>query len=161
MARGPEWRRFILSTPTPYRITESLPMYLVMAAHLHTCVKLRDYPPREFWLNMNLNIWIFRPGLCTHAEDCHKRANGTDLGSSTNWAQTFQLDTIAFLSPDQRNEFRDWNLVFVPYCSGDMHMGGRWRKRDLEPPTPTATATATATATPTPNPNPKPNLNPS
>ena len=30
---------------------------------------------------------------------------------------------LDYTSTDPRNPFRDWNLVFVPYCSGDMHAG--------------------------------------
>ena len=41
------------------------------------------------------------------------------------WSKNFQVDSIAFMSTDPRNPFRDWNLVFVPYCSGDMHAGQR------------------------------------
>ena len=63
-------------------------------------------------------------GLCTHSEDCLKRSK-TQLGTSTVWPSTFPLDTVAFLSSDPRNQFRDWNLAFVPYCSGDMHAGQR------------------------------------
>jgi len=56
--------------------------------------------------------------------DCQGRSD-TDLGSSKNFSQSFELNSISFLSDDPRNPFRDWNLAFVPYCSGDMHSGQR------------------------------------
>eukprot|EP00041_Stephanoeca_diplocostata_P015963 m.310091 g.310091 ORF g.310091 m.310091 type:complete len:105 (-) comp20207_c0_seq14:2094-2408(-) len=63
-------------------------------------------------------------GLCTHESDCTSRAK-TDLGTNKVWPKGFPLDSVAFLSTDERNPFRDWNLVFAPYCSGDMHSGQR------------------------------------
>ena len=63
-------------------------------------------------------------GLCTHEADCTARA-ATDLGTSTVFPKTFPLASVALLSPDARNPFRNWNLLFLPYCSGDMHAGQR------------------------------------
>ena len=59
-------------------------------------------------------------GLCTHESDCAARAK-TELGTSTVWQPTFSLDSFSFTSYNVDNQFRDWNMVFVPYCSGDMH----------------------------------------
>mgnify|MGYP001192617555 CR=1 FL=1 len=63
-------------------------------------------------------------GLCTHESDCTSRSK-TDLGSSANWSPEFPVDSVAFMSSDNRNPFRDWNVVFAPYCTGDMHSGQR------------------------------------
>lgn len=59
-------------------------------------------------------------GLCTHESDCTSRAK-TDLGTSTVWKDTFDLNSVAFMSNASANPFRLWNQVFVPYCTGDMH----------------------------------------
>lgn len=66
-------------------------------------------------------------GLCTHESDCTARAK-TDLGTSTVWAPGFNLSSVSFMSYSDANPFRDWNMVFVPYCSGDMHSGQRTTK---------------------------------
>ena len=74
---------------------------------------------RKSWL-----VVLNGGGLCTHKTDCQQRAT-TDLGSSTKFTSVFELNSISFLSDDKRNPYREWNLAFVPYCSGDMHAGQR------------------------------------
>eukprot|EP00729_Bicosta_minor_P016552 gene16552-30268_t len=61
-------------------------------------------------------------GICTHKDDCTKRAN-TSLGSSKFFTPTFNFSSIAFTTDDKRNPFKDWNLIFVPYCDGGLHSG--------------------------------------
>ena len=63
-------------------------------------------------------------GLCTHQEDCTARSN-TTLGTSTVWGPTYDVNSVAYLTTDPRNPFRNWNIVFAPYGSGDMHAGQR------------------------------------
>ena len=63
-------------------------------------------------------------GLCTHKSDCTSRSK-TELGTSTVWSSNFDLDSVAYLTTDIRNPFRNWNLIFSPYCTGDMHAGQR------------------------------------
>ena len=54
-------------------------------------------------------------GLCTQRDDCTARSH-TDLGSNTKWAHDIELAAVAYMSPDPRNPFANWNQVFVPYC---------------------------------------------
>lgn len=46
-------------------------------------------------------------GICTHKDDCTKRAN-TSLGSSKFFTPTFNFSSIAFTTDDKRNPFKDW-----------------------------------------------------
>ena len=70
--------------------------------------------------------WIFMlegGGLCSHEEDCKGRTK-TALGSSKSWAKS-QADLGHFQSVDAVTNplFHDANMVFVPYCTGDVHSG--------------------------------------
>ena len=71
--------------------------------------------------------WLFvlnGGGLCSHEADCTARAK-TDLGSSHAFNRTFDFDSIPLTSSSPANPFRNFNLVFVPYCDGGMHSGQR------------------------------------
>lgn len=75
--------------------------------------------------------WVFYlegGGLCVEPVDCLARAK-TDLGSSKHWEAT-RTDSRNVLSTAAFNPFADWNHVFIPYCSGDMHVG-RARHKNL------------------------------
>ena len=65
-------------------------------------------------------------GLCSHEEDCLGRAK-TALGSSTFFHATINLP--AFQSDDAaaNPDWHDANMVFLPYCTGDLHAGTRAR----------------------------------
>lgn len=71
--------------------------------------------------------WVFfleGGGVCSHEQDCLLRAK-TDLGSSKNFGPTIQLPS--FQNPDAgaNPQWHNANMVFLPYCTGDLHSGTR------------------------------------
>ena len=63
-------------------------------------------------------------GLCTTETDCKARAL-TDLGSSKSWPPSYALNATDLTTPDQRNPFAAWTMVYLQYCDGSMHSGAR------------------------------------
>jgi hypothetical protein len=71
--------------------------------------------------------WLFLldgGGLCTTEADCTSRSK-TDLGSSLSWPQSYALNATDLTTPDSRNPFAAWNMVYLQYCDGSMHSGAR------------------------------------
>jgi len=72
------------------------------------------------------NNWVFYfqgGGVCYAQSDCDTRA-ASDLGSSSYFSATYD-DTTNFLSTSAQfnPDYYNWNHVFVPYCTGDAHLG--------------------------------------
>lgn len=77
----------------------------------------------------NTVIFLQGGGACWTADaslfSCWLRYN-TSLGSSTGWAATMAYDTNWMNRDCSLNPIAcTWNLVYVPYCSGDVHIGTR------------------------------------
>jgi hypothetical protein len=71
--------------------------------------------------------WLFLlngGGFCATREDCTARST-TDLGSSASWPLAFALNSTDLTTPDPRNPFASWNVVYLQYCDGSMHSGAR------------------------------------
>lgn len=70
-------------------------------------------------------IFLKGGGACSHQSGCEKwaRGNGGRNGGSANWEAHMeggdQLSSRADLNPD----FHDAHHVYVPYCTGDAHLG--------------------------------------
>jgi len=74
-----------------------------------------------------INRWMIvleGGGFCTGKDDCQDRAT-TDLGSSSSWPKTFDFNSMPLTTTDKRNPFREWNLIFLPYCDGSMWAASR------------------------------------
>jgi len=72
------------------------------------------------------NKWVFffeGGGVCYSSVDCMQRA-ATALGSSTFFPPSYD-DTTNLLSTSSslNADYYNWNHVFIPYCSGDAHLG--------------------------------------
>jgi len=61
-------------------------------------------------------------GECVNEIECKDRSL-TTLGSSVNWTDTVKLRHIQDVHAKYSPYMYDWNMVFVPYCSGDLHLG--------------------------------------
>ena len=69
-------------------------------------------------------VFLQGGGACYTPADCGARAK-TALGTSTVWAPSL-TDADNVLSADPAvNPFASFTRVFVPYCSGDVHLGTR------------------------------------
>jgi hypothetical protein len=71
-----------------------------------------------------LLIYLEGGGACFNAFTCATVAHQGGFGESdmTDTANAYG-DAGVFNRADPDNPFRDWNYVFVPYCSGDVHAG--------------------------------------
>ncbi len=76
----------------------------------------------------NLLVYFEPGGACWDFETC---SGNTPLGAANpNGIPDTHMDKYGVLSPilsrvDPQNPSRDWNLVFIPYCTGDVHTGNR------------------------------------
>lgn len=80
----------------------------------------------------NLHIFFSPGGACWDAESCEKAIHWKNPEKSADdgiyYADALDINysvyqTGIFRKEDQRNAFRDWNKVFISYCSGDVHIG--------------------------------------
>jgi hypothetical protein len=98
--------------------------------------KCRDGSPAGYFIkegapSKNLMIFLeggggvcFDPFLCGIApENVNESADGeTLLGITVR--QTKQTPPVeGIFKADTRNPVRDWNMIYVPYCTGDVHAG--------------------------------------
>jgi len=76
----------------------------------------------------NLLIYLEPGGACWDYEPC---SGTTSLGAANpNGIPDSHMDKYGALSPilsrsDDNNPAMDWNLVFIPYCTGDVHTGNK------------------------------------
>jgi Pectinacetylesterase len=67
-------------------------------------------------------IYINGGGACFNDLTCG--SNPSSFGESDMYALYGSMgDPGIFNSTDPRNPVRDWSLVFIPYCTGDVHSG--------------------------------------
>ncbi|HJZ89151.1 MAG TPA: pectin acetylesterase-family hydrolase [Polyangia bacterium] len=72
-------------------------------------------------------IWLEGGGACFNAATCNNVAHRNGFGAADLAAFASASATIGiFNRNDAQNPFKDWNQVFVPYCSGDV-FGGNTR----------------------------------
>ncbi|RLN44065.1 hypothetical protein BBJ29_005297 [Phytophthora kernoviae] len=73
----------------------------------------------------NLMIFFQGGGACADEDTC---AFGLQcsLGSSATFSTAATASNAGVLDRSlEDNMFKDWNVVFVPYCTGDIHIGNR------------------------------------
>ena len=69
-------------------------------------------------------IYMEGGGACFNTFTCNSVAHQNGFGANdlNNMVASYG-DNGVFNRADDDNPFRDWNYVFVPYCSGDVHAG--------------------------------------
>ena len=71
-----------------------------------------------------LLVYLEGGGLCFDAVTCAGVANPDGFSGDRFRAVTSELDAYGiFRAADADNPFHDWTVVYVPYCSGDVHAG--------------------------------------
>lgn len=78
---------------------------------------LREVEGSQDWV-----IFLQGGGLCIEVIDCIHRANSS-LGSSKFWSPTHRDNSNVMNSDPTQNPFAGFNVVYVPYCSGDTWLG--------------------------------------
>jgi hypothetical protein len=102
----------------------------------------RDGSPTGFYVRYGavnrLLVYLEGGGACTSPGFCdHNPANLTQVfiaGGETVLGSTFLLSGLQepgtagiFDTTNAANPFKDWNQIYIPYCTGDVHFG---TKRD-------------------------------
>ena len=89
----------------------------------------------DFWIyskkgnSDNLIVHFSGGGACWDDKSCtnpigYTSINGFYFPNIFEW--TFKgFVKGAMENQDDRNPFKDWNIVFIPYCSGDLHIGNQ------------------------------------
>lgn len=73
----------------------------------------------------NLMIFFQGGGACTDEETCSFGMQ-CSLGASATLTTFATSSSAGVLNRSiSDNMFKDWNIVFVPYCTGDVHAGNR------------------------------------
>ena len=87
----------------------------------------RTGSPTGFGIRLNpasdkLMIYFQGGGACFNSATCSSNS-GTFGSSEFAVAKAVAGQRGVFNSSDANNPFKDWNLIFVPYCTGDVHAG--------------------------------------
>lgn len=78
----------------------------------------------------NLLVYMQGGGACYDAASCQSNEEGNIAGARYGfedfnaWVGTLGNQGI-FNSSNLENRMHDWNTVYIPYCSGDLHAGNR------------------------------------
>jgi cysteine-rich repeat protein len=86
-----------------------------------------DGSPYAFWVRLpptgspseKVIVWVQGGGLCVSESDCVAKATNLSSAVEDNRPTTGILSTSAADNP-----FSDWTMVFLPYCTQDLHIGG-------------------------------------
>jgi hypothetical protein len=88
----------------------------------------------KFWVNFSQTsdklVVVFEPGgACWDYDSCTGK-NGIRGAANVDGLPDNHWELASFISPflsrfDDTNPSRDWNMVYVPYCTGDVHTGAR------------------------------------
>lgn len=77
----------------------------------------------------NVLIYLQGGGACFNTQTCLPQANPERIADN----HRSPAATGIFDNTDPDNPFRDWNVVYVPYCTGDFHMGNKQSSVPLGP----------------------------
>ncbi len=80
-------------------------------------------------------IYLNGGGACWRAQDCDPQARPT-YTMNVDSANDASVRQGIFDVSNEKNPVRDFTMVFVPYCTGDMHLGARtvdYETRDTRP----------------------------
>ncbi len=69
----------------------------------------------------NLAVYFEGGGACWHTINCIYYST-TNTGVGETLASLGQIEGIGDID-NPLNPFRDWNFVYIPYCTGDVHVG--------------------------------------
>ena len=88
----------------------------------------RDGSTSGFMVNMHKNsqkllIYLQGGGACSNPITCISNPNHFDIYNFENFVGTDNSHVGIFNRSNKENVFNDWNIIFLPYVSGDLHGG--------------------------------------
>lgn len=103
---------------------------LALLSERFPLAKCLDGSPAAFYFSasdveQNATKWVIMlqgGGECVTPSACKQRAN-TSLGSSAHMSPMIELQGIQSTSASANPDLATWNMLFIPYCSGDLHLG--------------------------------------
>jgi hypothetical protein len=78
-------------------------------------------------------IYLNGGGACWRAQDCDPK-NRPTYTMSADSANDVSVRAGIFDVNNEKNPFHDYTIVFVPYCTGDVHLGTRLSEYEWESP---------------------------
>jgi len=74
-------------------------------------------------------IYMMGGGICWDYETCYANPIAENISTGVDANQLVELQDILSQGPfdrtDTQNPFRDASLVYLPYCTGDLHVGSK------------------------------------
>lgn len=71
----------------------------------------------------NLIIFLEGGGACFDASTCESNPSKFAQNDFENFISQERLNSGIFNNSKNENPFKDWNVIYVPYCTGDVHSG--------------------------------------
>lgn len=71
----------------------------------------------------NLFVYFGGQGACFNAASCLQAEYNYSSSKFDTWKNDGGAKRV-FKTDNNANAFKDWNAVYVPYCTGDLHSGG-------------------------------------
>lgn len=86
--------------------------------------------PYKLFVNLsdksnNLLVMYEGGGACWDYASCSGGARGAANPNGIPDTHMMRSQFMNLLRRDEQNPLKDWNLVFVPYCTGDVHSGSK------------------------------------
>ncbi len=90
-----------------------------------------------FGININpsadkLLIWLDGGGACFNGVTCSQNSSGWAV-TNDNLNNSVKNNTVFSRATDTNNPFKDWHMVYVPYCTGDVHSGANMSGQNGQP----------------------------
>lgn len=114
-----------LTPSTPIPMTANRTWQWVPTPEAH-CI---NDTPTGFGVNINsdapdkLAVYFEGGGLCFTAETCENNTANRDGYGETQFSEQFLNSSRPYLSREATSPLRDYNMVYLPYCTGDLHAG--------------------------------------
>lgn len=77
---------------------------------------------KSFANSKKLMVFLKGGGICFNEITCATNPKSYDEG---NWNRNRVIDGSVLNSEEPTNPFKDWNVVYFPYCSGDLFSGNK------------------------------------
>lgn len=88
-----------------------------------------DGTPYHYWIRRGdptrVVYFLEGGGACFSAATCGPASPTYTRNLVGRAGATAPADGGIFALDDERNPFADWSMVFVPYCTGDLHLGAK------------------------------------
>lgn len=115
----------LLGVLVPERMQAQVAWQIIEPGGETSCA-FEDY---AFWVRegdpSRVLIHLQGGGACWDRETCDPASSGQRFDARVDAADTVQRSNGMFDAVANENPFRDYTMIFAPYCTGDFHLGAR------------------------------------